>query len=86
MIRDELEKTIRKLPYPLKDEDEIIEILKRRLTKKEYKVLKFKASNMDLEEMAKELKVDMDRLTKIDVTLVKKINQEKIKHDIMVIS
>jgi reverse gyrase len=86
MIRDELEKTIRKLPYPLKDEDEIITILKRRLTKKEYKVLTFKASNMDLEEMTKELKVDMDRLTKIDLTLVKKINQEKIKHDIMVIS
>lgn len=86
MIKNELEKTIRKLPHPLKDEDEIIAILKRRLTKKEYKVLKFKASNMDLEDMTKELNIDMDRLTKIDVTLIKKINQEKIKHDIMVIS
>ena len=86
MIRDELEKTIRKLSYPLKDEDKIKEILKRRLTKKEYKVLSFKASNMDLEDMCKELNVDMNRLTKIDGTLIKKINQEKIKHDIMVIS
>ena len=54
--------------------------------KKEFKVLSFKALELDLEEMANNLKIDMDRLTKIDNGLIKKLNREKLKHEMMVIS
>ena len=46
-LRDEIERHIRKLVQPLKEEDELKDVLKVKLTKKEFKILKNWAYNED---------------------------------------
>ncbi len=83
-LKEKLEKDIKKLVRPLKEEeDELIEILKRRLTKKEFKYYKFVLENTDENLICDELKCDKERLEKIEKQTVVKLNQEKIKHELM---
>lgn len=72
------------LNKPLKEEDELVEILKRRLTKKEMKVLRAKEKNVNDNEIAQTINCDEDRVNKLYKGLVKKLNQEKVKQELMV--
>ena len=78
-LRDEVEKHIRKLIHPLKDEDELKAVLKTKLTKKEFKVLNTWANDADLEALKEKLGIDEERYGDLCVKLVKKLNQEKLK-------
>ena len=83
-LKDELEKNIRKLIKPLKDENELKVVLKVKLTKKEFKIFKAWANGKDLEPLLEKLSIDKDRYKAIKEKLIKKINQEKFKQEIMI--
>jgi len=83
-LRDELEKHIRKLVKPLKEEDELNSILKTKLTKKEFKIFKAWANSEELTPLLEKLSIDSNRYTQLKEKLIKKINQEKFKQEIMV--
>jgi len=78
-LTDEVEKHIRKLIHPLKEENELREILKVKLTKKEFKVLNTWATDGDLEALKEKLGMDEERYGELSVKLIKKLNQEKLK-------
>lgn len=80
----EIEKHINKLVNPLKDEDELLESLKIKLTKKELKLLKAWAEGTDIEELKKQLNLDDERYGDLSTKLIKKLNQEKIKQAICI--
>jgi hypothetical protein len=83
-LTDELTKHIRKLIKPLKYEDELATILKVKLTKKEFKIFKNWANNENLTELLEKLSIDDERYISIKEKLIKKINQEKLKQEIMI--
>ena len=78
----EIEKHIKKLVNPLKDEDELLESLKLKLTKKELKLLKAWAEGTDLEILKQQLNLDDERYGELSSKLIKKLNQEKTKQAI----
>jgi hypothetical protein len=78
-LRDEVERHVRKLVHTLKDEDELKDVLKVKLTKKEFKVLNTWANNTDLEALKEKLGIDEERYGDLSVKLIKKLNQEKLK-------
>ncbi|MDQ7047382.1 MAG: hypothetical protein Q9M39_07095 [Sulfurovum sp.] len=75
----EIEKHIKKLVNPLKHPDELLEVLKLKLTKKELKLLKSWAEDMPQKELEESLQVDEERYAQLSTKLIKKLNQEKIK-------
>lgn len=83
-LSDELEKHIRKLIKPLKEEDELKKVLKVKLTKKEFKVLNNWAHEEPLEPLLEKLGLDEKRYGDLSLKLIKKINQEKLKQEIMI--
>ena len=83
-LRDELEKQIRKLIKPLRDEDELAKILKVKLTKKEFKIFKNWANSETLAELLQKLSIDDERYDSLKDKLIKKLNQEKLKQEIMI--
>jgi len=78
-----LQTNIKKLARPLKDEDELKLILKRKLTKKEYKVLKFSVENRPLEEQLEKLSMDEKRYEEVKIKTFKKINYQEFKEELM---
>ena len=78
-LNEEIEKHIKKLVYPLKDPEELLEVLKVKLTKKELKLLKAWADNATQEEIQTDLNLDEERYGELSTKLIKKLNQEKIK-------
>ena len=83
-LKQQLENDIKTLVRPLKDStDEIIEILRRRLTKKEWKYYKCKIEKCSDDEIYKELSCTKDRLEDIIKQTIVKLNQEKIKQELM---
>ena len=80
----EIEKHIKKLVNPLKEEDELKEALKLKLTKKELKLLKAWAEGTDIEEIQKNLSLDEERYGELSSKLIKKLNQEKTKQAICI--
>ncbi len=84
-LQDEVEKHIRKLIRPLKDEDELRAILKVKLTKKEFKVLNNWANNKEeLKPLLEKLSLDEKRYEELSLKLIKKLNQEKLKQEMMI--
>jgi len=79
----ELNKDIKKLVGILKDEEQIAEVLKRKLTKKEFKYFKLKIENVDEATMQKELQCDGERFDAIKKQTILKLNQEKIKKELV---
>ena len=75
----EIEKHIKTLVNPLKEEDALQETLKLKLTKKELKLLKAWAEGSDLEAVKLTLNLDDERYASLSTKLIKKLNQEKIK-------
>ncbi len=82
-LRDEVEKHIRKLIRPLKDEDELRAVLKVKLTKKEFKVLNNWANSEELQPLLDKLSLDKKRYEELSSKLIKKLNQEKLKQEMM---
>jgi len=83
-LSTEIEKHIKKLIHPLKDEDALKEALKLKLTKKELKLLKAWAEGADIEALKKKLNLGDEKYKEYSTKLIKKLNQEKIKQVICV--
>jgi len=81
---DEVEKHIRKLTNPLKNEDELKKVLKVKLTKKEFKILSAWANEDDMKPLLEKLSLDEDRYGELSLKLIKKLNQEKLKQEMMI--
>jgi hypothetical protein len=79
VLRDEVAKHVRKLIHPLKNENQLKDVLKVKLTKKEFKVLNTWANDSDLDLLKEKLGIDEERYGDLSVKLVKKLNQEKLK-------
>ena len=83
-LNQEIEKHIKKLVNPLKDSDELLEVLKLKLTKKELKLLKSWAEETPQKEVEESLHLDEERYAELSTKLIKKLNQEKIKQAICI--
>ena len=82
-IVEQLEKDINKLVGELKSEEQLKEILKRRLTKKEFKYFKLKMEDTSVEDIQKELACDEERFAEIAKQTISKLNQEKLKQELV---
>ncbi len=83
-LNQEIEKHIRKLVNPLKDEEELLAVLKVKLTKKELKLLKAWANEIPVKEVQEALNLDEEHYGELSAKLIKKLNQEKTKQAICV--
>jgi len=83
-LMDELEKHIRILVNPLKDEKELSKVLKVKLTKKEFKVFKTWANDEKIEPLLEKLDMNEERYGELSLKLIKKLNQEKLKQEICI--
>ena len=81
-LTQEIEKIIKKLVNPLKEEEELLAVLKVKLTKKELKLLKGWANGTSAEEIQTKLNLDEEHYGALSTKLIKKLNQEKIKQAI----
>jgi len=83
-LMNELEKHIRTLVNPLKEEQELSKVLKVKLTKKEFKVLKTWAYDTPINELLIKLDMDETRYGELSLKLIKKMNQEKFKQEVCI--
>jgi hypothetical protein len=83
-LQQEIEKHIKKLVNPLKEEEELLAILKVKLTKKELKLLKAWAEETPASETQIKLNLDETHYADLSAKLIKKLNQEKIKQAICI--
>jgi len=83
MIRDRVAGYIKKLIGTLKEEQDLLKVLKARLTKREYKLLLGLAEGLAPEEIMQKLKLDKDSYKMLDAKLLKKLNQEKLKQELV---
>tara|TARA_B110000046_G_scaffold183384_1_gene219412 strand:+ start:2462 stop:2725 length:264 start_codon:yes stop_codon:yes gene_type:complete len=81
----ELTKDIKKIVGTLKSEEILVETLKKKLTKKEFKYFKLKMQNASEEVIAKKLACDKDRLKAIKKQTGVKLNQEKLKKELLIV-
>jgi hypothetical protein len=81
-LNTEIEKHINKLVNPLKDEEELLAVLKVKLTKKEFKLLKGWADETPIADIQTKLNLDEEHYGELSAKLIKKLNQEKIKQAI----
>jgi len=80
---NELEKDIKKIVGELKDEEQLRDVLKKKLTKKEFKFYNMKIDNISEDVMKDELHCDDERLEAIKKQTILKLNQEKIKKELV---
>lgn len=78
-----IELNIDKLVGTLKDEDELEEVLKKKFTKKEFKVFVAFSEGKTLDEVKTIVNDDEERINEIYKTACKKLNQEKIKKELV---
>ena len=78
-LQEEVQKHINKLVRPLKEETELREVLKVKLTKKEFKLLNAWAQQSNIEALKEKLNLDEERYSALETKLIKKLNQERIK-------
>ena len=76
-------KHITKLVGTLKSEDELQEILKRKFTKKEYKIFVAFEEGKSIEEIKTLVKEDEEAIQKHYKVACKKLNQEKMKKELV---
>ncbi|MGA1933252.1 hypothetical protein ACH5BF_11165 [Arcobacter sp. YIC-464] len=74
---------IDKLVGTLRPEDEIKDVLKRKFTKKEYKVFVAFEEGKSLEEVMQIVKEDEERVEKLYKSACKKVNQELFKKELV---
>jgi len=83
-LNQEIEKHIKKLVNPLKDPEELLAVLKVKLTKKELKMLKSWAEEIPVKEIQTALNLDEEHYGDLSTKLIKKLNQERIKQAICI--
>ena len=83
-LNQEIEKHIKKLVNPLKDTEELLAVLKVKLTKKELKMLKSWAEDISAKEIQAALNLDEEHYGDLSTKLIKKLNQERIKQAICI--
>ncbi len=76
-------KNIDKLIGTLKTEEELKEVLKRKFTKKEFKVFIGMESKKEIKDIALEIKDDEQRVIELYKAACKKLNQERIKQELV---
>ncbi len=76
-------KHITKLVGTLKNEDELQEVLKRKFTKKEYKIFVAMEEGKSIEEIKTLVKEDEEAIQKHYKVACKKLNQEKFKQELV---
>jgi len=81
-LQQEIQKHIKKLIHPLKEEEALLGTLKVKLTKKELKLLKAWAEETPTETICTKLNLDEPHYADLSAKLVKKLNQEKTKQAI----
>jgi hypothetical protein len=74
---------IEKLVGTLKSEEQLQEVLKKKFTKKEYKVFVAFEEQKSLKEIQTIVNDDEERITELYRNACKKINQEKIKKELV---
>lgn len=77
---------IDKLVGRLKDEEELLQVLKKKFTKKELKVFIAMEEETPISDIAKEIHTEEDRVKEIYKAAKKKLNQEKIKKELITFS
>lgn len=75
---------IDKLVGTLKEEDELKEVLKRKFTKKEFKVFVAREEKHNDEYISKLINDDKERIEELYKSACKKLNQERIKQELVV--
>jgi len=80
---DSLIKHIDKLVGTLKSEEQLVEVLKKKFTKKEFKVFVAFEEGKSLEEVKETVHDEDERIEEIYKAACKKINQEKIKKELV---
>ena len=83
MVQQTIKKYIRKLVGSLKEEETLLLVLKARLTKKEYKLLLGWAAGSSEDEISKILKLEKESYAALSEKLIKKLNQEKLKQELV---
>ncbi|RLA66983.1 MAG: hypothetical protein DRQ78_03335 [Epsilonproteobacteria bacterium] len=83
-LAKEIEKHIKKLVHPLKENEALDEVLKRKLTKKELKLLKAWTEKLLDKDIQTQLQIDEERYRELSAKLIKKLNQERIKQAICI--
>lgn len=76
-------KHIDKLVGTLKDEEAIVEVLKRKFTKKEFKVFTGIECGVDKKTVATHVKSDEQRVEELYKNCCKKLNQELFKKELV---
>jgi hypothetical protein len=74
---------IDKLVGTLKSEDELKEVLKRKFTKKEFKVFTAMEEKKSIEKIKVLINDDEQRIEELYKSACKKLNQEKIKQELV---
>ncbi len=77
-----IKKLIQKPLGAMIDEESLVMVLRRRLTKKEYKVLSYPLEGLSDEDIKTKLKLDSNRLKELRKSIQHKLNQDKIKLEI----
>ena len=83
-LNQEIEKHIKKLVSPLKESEELLAVLKIKLTKKELKLLKSWAEGLPAGAVQASLNLDEERYGELSTKLIKKLNQEKLKQEMCI--
>ncbi len=83
-LNQEIEKHIKKLVRPLKEEELLLKVLKVKLTKKELKLLRAWADKTSIQEIQSKLNLDEEHYTVLSTKLIKKLNQEKLKQEMCI--
>lgn len=78
-----LTKHIDKLVGTLKSEEDLKEVLKKKFTKKELKVFIAMEEGKSIQEIMELIKDDEERVDEIYKAACKKVNQEKIKKELV---
>jgi DNA-directed RNA polymerase specialized sigma subunit len=78
-LHHQIKQHIHKLIKPLKEEEELLSALKKRLTKKELKLLKAWAQEMDQATIERQLHITQERYEQLSSKLIKKLNHEQTK-------
>ncbi len=78
-----IELNIDKLVGTLKDEDQLEETLKKKFTKKEFKIFVAFSEGKSIDEVKTVVNDDEERINEIYKTACKKLNQEKIKKELV---
>lgn len=82
-LQEVLTKHINVLQGELKENEELMVVLKKRLTKKELKAFLGIEEKTHTQELLAQLKCDEERLKKLYEEAIWKINQERIKQELV---